>query len=359
MKKYIYLLTIVVIFFIFCVPVSAEEGVDNYISDFENVLPPEYSEITLDIGDLIEIASPKGLLSEIIAIMSDGKGEIVSFFLVLIGSLALICLSSLCPSDMSRSVETVVSSVVSLLIFGVLKPLFDSVQNSCERICDFFGALIPITAAINAAGGGISTASVQAGGMYAALSLIGGIGGSVITAISSFGLAMSLVSPFGGEGVLSVSKGIKSTFNWFIGILTAILTGALSLQTIISSATDSASIRTARYMASGLIPVVGSTVASALSTLASGLSYAKGIIGGGAIAVIIFLALSPLVMLLLYRLALSLCLIISDFIGSSAASRIFTSFRFALDTLVAYYAITTMVFIFQIVLFIKVGVAVL
>lgn len=358
MKKYIYLLTIVVILSAFVLNVSAEDEIDGYISDFENALPSEYSGLTSDSERLVEMASPKAFLQEILTVFNDGKGEILSFFLLLVGSLALVSLSSLCPSSFSSVVEVVTSSIASLSIFAILTGLFGSVRQSCESICNFFGALIPITATINAAGGSISTASVHAGGMYAALSLVNGVGGKIIVGISSLSLAMGLATPFGGENIVAVNRGIKSLFNWFIGILTAILTAALALQSIIASASDSATIRTARYMASGLIPVVGSSVASALSTLASGLSYAKGIIGGGAIAVLIFMALSTLIMLLLYRFALSICLIMSDFVGSSAASRIFTSFRFSIDTVIAYYAVTTMIFIFQIILFIKVGVVV-
>jgi stage III sporulation protein AE len=115
----------------------------------------------------------------------------------------------------------------------------------------------------------------------------------------------------------------------------------------------------AKYAASGMIPVVGSTVAGALSTLASGLSYAKGIIGVGAIVVIVGIIISPLVLLLLHRLALSLALILADFLGVSGASRIFGAFRASFDSLIAVYALCSVLYIFNAVLFMKSGVALL
>ena len=112
-------------------------------------------------------------------------------------------------------------------------------------------------------------------------------------------------------------------------------------------------------MASGLIPVVGSTVSGALSTLAAGISYSKGVIGAGAIFVIISIVLAPLVSLLAYRFALSLASMLAEMLGACAASRIFTAFRFSLDSLTAVYALSSIIYILEIILFAKAGVALL
>lgn len=359
MKKCIIMLTILVVLPFFSLSVSAEGEAEEYISDFEEILPDELSGITGDTEELIEYSGARWIFGEILSVLNDGGSEIGAFFLLLIGSSALIGLASLCPGNFSKTVVTCVSIAVSVLIFGRLSRLFLSVTESLSELCDFFGALIPITVGVTALGGGAASATVQSAGMYTALSLIGGFGGEIFSSVSALGLAMSLASSMGSEGALTVSRGVKSLFSWLLGIFTAILTGTLSLQTMIASAADSAAMRAAKYMASGLIPVVGSTVSSALSTLAGGLSYAKGVIGGGAIVALLSIALSPLVMLLAYRLALSIGIILSGFTGGGRASGIFSAYRFSLDTLIALYALSAVIFIFQTVLFIKIGVALL
>ena len=127
---------------------------------------------------------------------------------------------------------------------------------------------------------------------------------------------------------------------------------------MIASSADSAAMRAAKYTA-GLIPVVGGTVSGALSTLAAGLSYAKGIIGIGAIAVILGMALSPLILLLLYRLALSISLTLSELLGAAVMAKALSAFRFSLDSLIAVYALSAVIYIFEILLFVKIGVAML
>jgi hypothetical protein len=167
------------------------------------------------------------------------------------------------------------------------------------------------------------------------------------------------ITAFGNSGVEAVGRGVRNLFMWLVGITTALITGTLALQTLIDTASDSTAMRAARYAASGMIPVVGSTVSGALSTLAAGLTYAKSFIGVGAILVIVTFALSPLIMLLLYRFALSAVIIFSDFVGIGGGAKIFGAYRFVIDSVVTLYALSALVYVLEIILFIKCGVAVL
>ena len=358
MRKIVILLSLVVILPLFTLDCSAETLIEGYISDFNNTLPDEYDYLS-ESDRIIDAASPKSLLSYVIGAISGERGEILKFFLTLLGSVALTSAASFCHEKLSTQAQTAVGIICSILIFSYMRPLIDSVTEGISKISGFFASLIPITLGITSLGGGAATASAQAVGMYTALSTVGGLGGEIFIALGAFGLAMSLLSAFGNEGIASVCRGLRGLFGWLTGIFTALITAAFSLQTLVASSVDSASMRAVRYAASGLIPVVGSTVSGAISTLASGLSYAKGIIGGGAIVVIVYMALSPLAVLLIYRLALTLATVFSDFSGAAVASRIFSSYRYALDMTVTVYALSALIYLFEIIIFTIIGVAAL
>lgn len=355
MKKLLILLSIVVIIPIFTLKCSANDAADRYISDFGSALPDGFSDLS-DVDMLIDRAEIGSLISEIMAIISDERGGILSFFLTLIGALLLMNVASLCHDRLSSTVESVVGMITSVLIFSSVSGLLGKVNSTIEEISGFFASLIPIFVGVTAMGGGTSSAGVQATGMYTALSAVGGLGGGIFISLSSFGLAMSLLSCFGSEGVGAVCKGLRGLFGWVTGIFTALLTAAFSLQTLVASSADSAAMRAVKYAASGMIPVVGSTVSGAISTLATGLSYARGIIGGGSIVVILYMALSPMVLLLAYRLCLSVAIILADFCGGSA-SRIFNAYRFSVDMTITVYALSTLIYLFEIVIITMVGVA--
>jgi stage III sporulation protein AE len=354
MRKILILLIIVVILPIFSIKIYAEDYVDEYISDFEDILPDELSDMDLEDG-MVEMFGIEGILSDIISAISGERTRVVGFFLTLVGIIALFSLGTLSFGELSDVVRGVIGILSSMAIFGTVSSIVKEVLSSLDEISSFFSSFIPISVALTALGGGEGTAVAQGSGMYISLSLLSRLGGEVFSSVCAFGLASALLSPLGGQIVSSISSAVKNIFTRTLGIFTAIITAAFSLQTLVSSSMDGAAMRAARYIASGLIPVVGSTVSGALSTLASGLSYAKGIIGGGAIAVILFFALSPLVVLLLYRLTFTVAISLSEMLNVGCGV-IFTAYRSALDMALAIYALSTLIYIFEIIIFIKSGV---
>ena len=359
MKKIVFLLSIVVIIGFFPIYSSAEESADEYLSDFESILPEDMSGIGEGGEALIERFSIKGVLSEIFASITGESSEVLKFLLLLIGGVGVFSLASGCHADFVKQTEAGVGFVISLSIFPFISSALSAVKDSLSELNAFFGALTPIAVGVTALGGGTSAAGVQASGMYTAFAVIGGVGEGLFLSLSAFGLAVSSLSSLGNSSAMSVGKGIKGIFTWAVGIFTTLITAVFALQTLVASAADSAAMRTAKYMASGLIPVVGSAVSGALATLASGLSYAKTVIGGGAIAVILSLVIAPLVVLLLYRLALVIAANFSELLGAEIPSKIFTSYRFVLDMTVAVYVLSTIVYLFQVILFLRIGVALL
>lgn len=357
MRKIYFLLILVVILPLFSVVSFAEGEADEFISNFENILPDDLQGIT-DGDNLSDWVGIRALLSQIGNELKGNKGRIVEFLSMLLGCVALCSLPEILGIKMGEDIASAVGVICSVMIFYPLSRLYSAVTSSIEEISVFFTNLIPITAGVTAMGGGAAAAAAQSGAMYMTVGVVTNGGIKIFGSVIALGFAVSLLTSFGNEEILAASRGIRGVFFWLLGISTALITGSFSLQSIVASAQDSITVRAAKYMASGVIPVVGSTVSGALSTLASGMSYAKGVIGTGGIVAILAAMLSPLVLLLCYRLALSLAMTLSEFV-SSTACRIFSAYRFALDMLIALYALTSVIYIFEIVLFVKIGVALL
>lgn len=357
MKKAIIVIVLSVCAMLALAPSALADGVaDEYIADFEKLLPSDMSDIVTDTEALTRSVSIEALISEITALISGEGSRIVTFLLALISMGIIGSLAAALGLKLSSATERAVGVIASLLVFSYVGGLFRSMADTMSDICAFFSGAIPIYTAISVSSGAVSTAGAQALGMNFTASLLGGVGISVMTAVVGTGLAMALVSFFGDERTDALSRSVQSFFKWLCGIATALIMATLSLQTVVCSASDSAVLRAARYAASGMIPIVGGAVSGALSTLAAGLAYAKGIVGVGSVAVIVTLALAPLVLLLLYRLALSLAISFVGFVGSPCIRRIYAAYKTALDSLCAVYALCACLCIFEIILFMKSGV---
>lgn len=342
----------------FTVGASAEgNDAEDFWQEYLDVVPNG------DAADFDEVADGVGiesLLSELAAAVGEGAGAAASFLIMLLGVSVILALSDTLGSSggaLSGYASVGITVISAVLIFGRLGEVIFSVSESLEQMSVFFSAIIPVMSGILLAGGNVNASAYQAFNMNVTLSAVSYVANTLLIPLVFAMFALALMSGLEEGRISSVAKSLKSAFMWIMGIGTTIVIGAVSMQSIIASAKDSAYLRAAKYAASGMIPVVGGVVSSALSTLAGGLIYVKSAVGASAVAVMVGLSLAPLVSLLLYRFALSVSISFLDFMGSTGGVRSFSAFRSALDCLISVYALSCVIYISEIVVFIKSGVS--
>ena len=345
------------VFFLFPTVAYAKDA-EGLWQDFCELLP----EGEIENGEkLTESVGPGSVFSLIFSKIGENSVSIIGFFSAVLGVTLLI---SLCESgaffeskNLSPYMSAAVTTVAGVLIFSSVYPLILSIKESMEVASGFFSGLVPIVTGICASSGSIGSAGVHAANMNLILGLVSGVLSGLLLPIALLIFILALSDGLSAGQNASLAKGAKSTFLWALGIVTAIIMGGVSMQSIIASATDSAYMRAAKYASSGLIPIVGGTVSGALGTLVGGLSYVKDTVGVGAVAFIVGISIGPFVSLILYRLALSVSISFMDFVGISGGVRCFSAFRAALDAIIAVFITSVLIYVFELSVFVKCGVA--
>ena len=307
-----------------------------------------------ELSDRIGI---EALLSELLSSLSGSGGAISSFCLYVLGAAMLVAMASLISDK-----RYVTSAVCALVTVGICERIYRLVlgaQEALSGMSDAFLSLVPIATGVTLAGGGANSAGAEAASMGLVFGVVSGILTPLVLPLICMMLALSVCSALGGAEVRLLFARVRSVFLWIFGIASSILMGGIALQGVISSAKDSAAMRLAKYSASGLLPVIGGTVSASLSSLAAGLSYAKSIIGAQAIYTLVALAIAPLVTMLLYRLILCVGGGLLSFFGEPLGACPFSYVCFSIDALLALYGVSVLLYVFEIVMFMKSGVAIL
>ena len=328
--------------------------IDQIIEDFADALPEDHADVT-DAQGVVESLGIKRVLRDVLGEITGRSGEIVGLLLTIIGVSLIGSLASLSDGEMGRFSSRAIGCVCAALLFDRLAQLVVDAARSLEEIGELFAAVIPVCLAVNSLGVSPTTATAQAVGMGVTLSIYSCLSSyavlPLVTAVFVTSAASSVDETFG-----RIAKGIRSTFLWVMGILTALIGATFSLQSIVAASADSVALRGAKYAVGSAIPIVGGTVSGALGVLTSGVAYARGVVGGGAIAVMLSVILSPLVTLLLYRICLKAGAAFSSLTSSDGASVILSSFLGALDVLIAAYTLTAAVYLVELIAFLKGGV---
>lgn len=343
---------------------SAEEGAEKIVNGkTEDVLDDFWAAVPDGVGGLgsmeevTEKLGLKHILLQTLGTLNESYDELAAFLLSLLGISLISALASLLEKELSPYVSRAVASVSAAFLFNRLMFLVGGVKDTLSEINEFFAAVIPISLAVNSLGASPTAATTQAMGMgvtlgaysFVAEKLLGGIAAAVFltSALSTLDVTF-----------LRLSKGVKSVFITLLGIVTVMLGATFSLQSTLSVSADSVAIRGARYAVSNAIPIVGGTVSGALGLVAGGIQYARGVVGAGAIAVVLSLILAPLVTLISYRLCLKLGVELCSCCSLDVCANLLTSFFGALDVLIATYSLTAVIYIVELLSFLKGGVGI-
>ena len=335
---------------------SANTGPKDILEDFNNVVPDGIDRLD-DVNEISESVGIKRILSEIIATVSGEKRELALFLSSLLGVCLMSALSSQFDGELSTFASRCVLVVFSVMMLDKLFFLLSGVVDSLKEINSFFEAVIPVTVAVNSLGVSPTTASTQALGMGLTLGAYSFVSTELLTPITGAIFVCSAACTL--DPVFErLSLGVRNLFVSVLGVLTVLVGATFSLQSVISSSADSALVRSARYAVSSTIPIVGNTVSGALGIALGSVSYARGIVGGGAIAVVVSLLIAPLITVLSYRMCLKLGGAFCSLCAVDGARGVLNAFIGALDTLIAVYSLTCIIYLVELAAFLKGGVGV-
>lgn len=330
------------------------DEMEDIIDDFSSILP-EGMEGLVNIEESTGALGLDRLLSEIVWIITGNGSTLLAFLFTLLGLALLMALVDKLGSSMREVTVRAITAITSSVVFFTLLPLFREAEQALTSLNNFFTGLCGFTVAITSMGGGAVSASAQAVSSSLIARLFGAIGSSLsfIVAVLFVLTTLALLSTDGSGGLHSLVKGI---FGKGLGILVAGIGGFITLQTIVTGIADSATMRTAKYAIGNLVPVVGGSISGALSTLAGGLEYVSGVVGGGAIAVMLTLSLSPLVLLLAYRLCFFVAIFFLELCSCSFGAKCLSALGGTLDSLIAVFSLSSLIYLFEAVIFIIGGV---
>lgn len=314
MKK---IVLILLLFFAFSMPVSAEDysteefykesgGEDLYSGDIL-----EENGITFSEPESILSLTPSKVWNIITQTISEKINAPIKLFLsvlivIIFASMADGMGKTVKNKEMSGILEVVCTLASVGVIFVPVCECMDIVSETLLEGSEFMLGFVPVFSGITAAGGHVTSAAG-----YSAAIL--GFSNVAISAAKDFfmpllGMCLSMAivnSCCDAVNLSGIINGVKKAVTWGLGLVMTIFTGILSIQSILGSSADSVAAKTAKYVLSNSIPLVGSAASDAYSTVRGSIIVLKNGVGGIGISVLAVMLLPSLVHMLVYRFGFS------------------------------------------------------
>ena len=311
-----------------------------------------------------EAVGAEALLSVVLSLVGVEFSGAVRLLAVLCGLLILSSVVGAAERSFSSpSLSTAFGFCSTAAIFSAIVTLqlqqAEAVARFFDRLSSLMGAMIPVLGGLWAMGGNVATASAGTGTLYVFLTVCQRLCSLTVIPVCGVCTVMALCHALAPDaGVRGIAGAIKKIYTFSLGTVMTFLLTSLSLQTTLTASADSVTARAAKLAASTAIPIVGGAVGETLRTLSSGVQYMKGIVGVGGIVMLLLLVLPVLISLILTRLSFLLSVGVAELLGCDREARLLSELGSVWGTMIAVVAMSSVMFILALWLFIKTVVAV-
>lgn len=355
--------------------VSAEETENPTDS-----LPEEYADFLSSIPDDIAEFLPESLFTSDPEVLADGVSKLGSFSSLLsisfrmlnaeitpaIRLFATVCglllLSSVCSalrsSFSSENVARAFGFCSTLVIFSLLFTqcyvCFSGVADYFSSLSRLFSAWLPLMSVLLSVGGNIATAAASVSGLSVYLWVLESFVGNSILPFCGICLSFALISAINPNVRLeSLSGTVKKHYTTILTFLMMLLVAMLASQTLLAARADTLTMKSARFAAGNLIPVVGGSISELLRSVGAGVGYLRGTVGISGVLLLLLLLLPTLLQLLLFRFVFDLCTSLADLLSCTAEKKLLGEISSLCGYLVAGVSIVSSVGILSLSLFLR------
>ncbi len=266
-----------------------EYEIEYTCNDMETLTLSEFlSSVKEVISD--RFRAPIKLLSTILAV-------------VIFSSLTKVAGESLLRRDSGANLCSYITIITA--VTAIAPSVFEVYSNSMtavERSGGFMVVFIPLFAGISIMSGGVFSA-----GAYNAITLFSAelliqLSREFLMPLLLINSALSVMgSIYSDYSLDSLSALIKKIVTWSMTVAVTLFTGFISLKTKLGASTDSFTTKTAKFVISGFVPVVGSAVSDAYTTVKGSFGVMKCTAGTAGIIAVLLLLIPPVIEVFAYR----------------------------------------------------------
>ena len=260
----------------------------------------------------------------------------------------------------AKGLEKVFNGVAVLcLITIVLEPVTDCIQKASQAIFQgsmFMNGFIPVFCGILASGGQPVSAGVYHLLLFGTSQVVGQAASQILVPLISIFLAFCFTGAIVPELHLDqIGKTVKKFVNWALGLLLTIYVGLLGIQSIVAVSADTVTVKTAKFVTSSFVPVIGSALSDALVTAQACLKLLKASVGVYGILIAVFTFLPLFVEIICWYLAMQAAAFLGQLMGTGSITKVLEGTASALGLLMSITLLFGLLFIISTTVMLVVG----
>lgn len=237
--------------------------------------------------------------------------------IIIIHSILKSISESLENDSISKLIYYVQYIAIVIIIMSNFSDIINLVKQTSNNLIGFMNTLIPVLVSLMLYTGSITTTSILEPIILFLINFIGNLIQNILIPIILIIASISIISKISDQvQVAKLSKFLKSSTLWFLGIILTIFVGIVSLEGTLASSVDGITAKTAKSIVSSAIPVVGKILGDVVDSVLGCGIILKNAVGFVGVVIIISICIVPIlklsVLTISYKLVASISEVIAD-----------------------------------------------
>ena len=339
--------------------IDAENMIPYIPEDIYKDLPSDF--FTSEATDLLSSGSGEIFRNAISKYFRAGIGKawpvVAELFAILISASVFGAIHQT-DNECSKVVDFALTASVSVLLYHCSFEVYQSIQLFLEQLHCFVSGTMGLQIGLYLSQGNSITAATISASSSILLTVIETVSEKILLPIFvvcfGFSLVMCFSELFDFSGIV---KSIRNALYLLMGFVATIGGAIMLYQQKIALSADSLAAKSIKFASAGFIPLVGSALGDATRAVMASVSLIKNTVGAIGIIIIIFLLLSPILLILIYRVIFWGASLMASAFGLKRQNAMIGECCAILDIAVAVVCFSATVFLFVFALLIQSGAA--
>ena len=237
--------------------------------------------------------------------------------IIIIHSILKSISESLENDSISKLIYYVQYIAIVTIIMSNFSDVINLVKQTSNNLIGFMNTLIPVLVSLMLYTGSITNTSILEPIILFLINFIGNLIQNILIPIILIIASISIISKISDQvQVAKLSKFLKSSTLWFLGIILTIFVGIVSLEGTLASSVDGITAKTAKSIVSSAVPVVGKILGDVVDSVLGCGIILKNAVGFVGVVIIISICIVPIlklsVLTISYKLVASISEVIAD-----------------------------------------------
>lgn len=300
-------------------------GINSFIENSKKYTGEFFSDV--NINDILNSAIQgkidnsniyKKILNLLGSEIKTGIRSLISILVIIIIHSILKSVSESLENDnISKLIYYVQYIAIVTIVMGNFSDIINLVKETTVNLVGFMNTLIPVLISLMLYTGSVTTTSILEPIILFMINFIGNLIQDILIPVMLIITSISVVSKISDKiQIEKISKFLKSSTTWLLGIILTVFVGVVSLEGTLSSSVDGITAKTAKTIVSSSIPVVGKILGDVVDSVLGCGVILKNAVGFLGVIIIIGICILPILKLAVltfsYKLVASISEVIAD-----------------------------------------------